>query len=447
MSLGGGPKAEPPAWARVRLTRGRSRQQVWDVDSGTEPAMLIVGSGSRTDWRIHAPGVVGAHLELLWDGSRLWLHPLEGACSVDGAPLSDWCQLAGRTRLELGDAVLIAEASESAAVSTSILVGATLRPGIRASETDENPTAAAATRVAAIAASLRPVAPDGPTFLDEGQVGHAEPPSGAEEEGPTKRLRGGCRPGPGATGPSDRTARARTPPWDSGGPAASERRVDLPGTVRRGGSAESADVGSSGPAAAREAPGEPSPDEDATAFRPPGAGLVEVGGPSPGPPTPPDPGEASRGRGGFARMLPPRTLALLGLAMAVIFVGVVVRPFREPSSGPGAKGGADATEDPPGRTDPEEASPSVSDGPRTMGDESDEDDEEELEAGVPAEQERAAVDHLFAGRRAKALEAYRDLAAAEPHQRAYREVQRILARQAAKPCEGDNPGEEGRCER
>lgn len=482
MSLRGGPKAEPPAWARVRLTRGRSRQQVWDVDSGTEPTVLIAGSGSRADWRIQASGVAGAHLELLWDGSRLWLHPLDGTCSVDGIPVSDWRQLTGRTRVEIGDAALIADASESAEVSTSILAGATLRPGIRASDADEGRTTVAATRVAALAASLRPVPSEGPTVLDEGRARSAPPGPGAEDDGPTTKVRGGSRRGLDAKGSPHRTVRARravperrapasSEPGSAprpavvtdgtGGPASEGDPPDPPGTVRRGGSADAPGGASSRLAAVHVAQGEPKqpvPDEDATAFRPPGADLVDDGAPPPTPPPPPDPTEASRGRGRLRRALPPRTLALLGGGIAALVVVFFVLPRNEAPSIPRSPGESDtsaeaasasasrteAHDDPTPEPDEPGRASAVKDEEEEAANEQEREAPEDGAAEV--EQARAAVDHLFAGRRDKALEAYRALAAAEPQHRAYGEVVRILERQATGPCAGEGI-EEARCER
>lgn len=103
------------AWARVRLTRGRSIGQVWEVDSFYPVARLTVGSDPSAGWPIEAPGVTAVHLELFWNGHALWVtDPLQlGGVFLDRVRVTGWVQIQGHAELRFGDAALSIQTSAS----------------------------------------------------------------------------------------------------------------------------------------------------------------------------------------------------------------------------------------------------------------------------------------------------------------------------------------------
>lgn len=106
----GGGVAEP--WAKLRLERGESSAQQWDlVASRSEPA-LTVGSGPSSTWVVRGHDVKPLHFTLRWDGTCLSVADTQGAggVKVDGEPLyAEWVALAGSARIEFGRALLVAE--------------------------------------------------------------------------------------------------------------------------------------------------------------------------------------------------------------------------------------------------------------------------------------------------------------------------------------------------
>lgn len=112
------PRPQPGGWARVRLVRGSSRLGVWDVTAEAGESRITVGSADDIDWPVSSEGVEGSHFQFYWDGSELWISaPNAGSMLVDGEPVTDWRQLAGRCRVDFGSAAMLVETS-SAAVAT-----------------------------------------------------------------------------------------------------------------------------------------------------------------------------------------------------------------------------------------------------------------------------------------------------------------------------------------
>lgn len=112
------PRPQPGCWARVRLVRGSSRLGVWDVTAEAGESRITVGSADGIDWPVSSEGVQGSHFQFYWDGRELWISaPNAGTMLVDGEPVTDWRQLAGRCRVDFGSAAMLVETS-SAAVAT-----------------------------------------------------------------------------------------------------------------------------------------------------------------------------------------------------------------------------------------------------------------------------------------------------------------------------------------
>ena len=107
------PTVLPAAWARVRLLEGASRANLLHIDSGTPRAQLGVGARHGCGWQVDAAGVAPVHFELCWDGRRLWIGDTQraGGVTIDGAPLGGWQPVSGRSRIEFGGAVMLAEGS------------------------------------------------------------------------------------------------------------------------------------------------------------------------------------------------------------------------------------------------------------------------------------------------------------------------------------------------
>ena len=110
----------PEHWARVQLVRGESDAGLWDLTGHMPETRILVGSGLRAGWIVHAEGVHNGHFELYWDSQTLWVSaPLEGSLSVDGEPVLNWRKLTGRVRLEFGQAAMMIECSQSIALASS----------------------------------------------------------------------------------------------------------------------------------------------------------------------------------------------------------------------------------------------------------------------------------------------------------------------------------------
>lgn len=66
----------------------------WDITLGTPESRLVVGTDPSCSWPVEAPGVLGRHLELYWDGMSLWACDASnggvGRVRLNGAPLNDW---------------------------------------------------------------------------------------------------------------------------------------------------------------------------------------------------------------------------------------------------------------------------------------------------------------------------------------------------------------------
>jgi hypothetical protein len=105
--------ANRQSWARVVLVGSRPPAGRWHIDSSQGPICMLVGSGPRCSWQIRRPGVAIAHAGLYWDGHRLWIADVHGVggVAVDGVPVRAWQPIAGRVRIDIGTAVMVAETS------------------------------------------------------------------------------------------------------------------------------------------------------------------------------------------------------------------------------------------------------------------------------------------------------------------------------------------------
>jgi len=101
------------AWARANLRRGTSIGQVWEIHSEYPEARLTVGSDPSAGWVIEAPGVRPIHCELFWDGEALWVADtqLAGGVFLDGIRVGDWAQIQGPAELRFGQAAMDVETS------------------------------------------------------------------------------------------------------------------------------------------------------------------------------------------------------------------------------------------------------------------------------------------------------------------------------------------------
>jgi len=109
-----GPIPTPSHWARVQLAAGHSGAGLWDLSSQVPEARVTVGSGPDAGWNVQAPEVAPVHFELYWDGSSLWVSPaMAGTLTVDGERVQSWRQLAGRCRVQFGQAAMMVESSQA----------------------------------------------------------------------------------------------------------------------------------------------------------------------------------------------------------------------------------------------------------------------------------------------------------------------------------------------
>lgn len=89
------------------------------------PAMrTLVGAGPGADWVLQAQGVAQQHVELAWDGTRLWARDVgtSQGTFVSGSRLAgDWIELQAGLELALGSAVLavVLPGATAAAASAS----------------------------------------------------------------------------------------------------------------------------------------------------------------------------------------------------------------------------------------------------------------------------------------------------------------------------------------
>ncbi len=104
----------------MRLVQGDSELGIWDVTSEVTDARINVGSGENMQWPVACAGVESVHFQLYWDGRMLWVSPPQnGTLLVDGEPVNDWRQLAGRCRIDFGSAAMLVETSSAAVSSLS----------------------------------------------------------------------------------------------------------------------------------------------------------------------------------------------------------------------------------------------------------------------------------------------------------------------------------------
>ncbi len=95
----------PAAGVRVTVARGQTRETSRLFVAGD--AEQVVTIGAQGDWRIAAPGVVGAHLRLAFDGRRLFAAAAQGSVLRGNQALgAEWSALAEGDELRFGFALL-----------------------------------------------------------------------------------------------------------------------------------------------------------------------------------------------------------------------------------------------------------------------------------------------------------------------------------------------------
>lgn len=186
-------------WARVRLLRGQSGTFDWSIGPAHPEARLTVGSAIDATWAVEGPGVLPYHLELFWDGRRLWVADATrtGSVELDGRAIVDWVQVEDGSEIVFGSAAMAVEWGaegtpgypESDERATSINIGL-------ANQIEDDELAAEATRVRAPLSDFedlhppQPVAPgtwtDSTYIAPDGQP-LASPPGG----GPLRPHLGG----------------------------------------------------------------------------------------------------------------------------------------------------------------------------------------------------------------------------------------------------------------
>jgi len=97
----------PEPWTRLRLVKGQSSAERWELVGSSGHTLLTVGASGECNWVIHEQGVAPIHFSLHWDGRALRIADVHGAGNlrVDGSIVTgDWRVLDGAARLEFGQA-------------------------------------------------------------------------------------------------------------------------------------------------------------------------------------------------------------------------------------------------------------------------------------------------------------------------------------------------------
>jgi lysophospholipase L1-like esterase len=109
-SMAQGRRAKSPSQAhpsvRVTVERGQSEAICWEfrTDGGDQ----TVSVGSQGDWRVTAPGVIGIHVLLSFDGRALLASAPRGGAMVGSKPLgAEWLELRSGDELRFGFALLL----------------------------------------------------------------------------------------------------------------------------------------------------------------------------------------------------------------------------------------------------------------------------------------------------------------------------------------------------
>jgi len=100
---------------RIRLIAGQSSGREWVASDAPSGSRVDVGNSENASWKVSAPGVKGLHLQLYWDGTRLWVADLHnaGGVGMGGALIRDWTALDNGSRITFGSAALQVEAPDA----------------------------------------------------------------------------------------------------------------------------------------------------------------------------------------------------------------------------------------------------------------------------------------------------------------------------------------------
>ena len=81
------------AQARIRVVQGRESATQSAVHfHGGQPSRFVVGSDESATWRLARPDVAPRQLDVIWDGTQLWLQDALrlGRTFVNGRTLNEW---------------------------------------------------------------------------------------------------------------------------------------------------------------------------------------------------------------------------------------------------------------------------------------------------------------------------------------------------------------------
>ncbi|MBK6535361.1 MAG: hypothetical protein IPF99_39285 [Deltaproteobacteria bacterium] len=73
----------------LAVVQGESPNPTATFSQAMAARQVVVGSGPAAQWKVRAPGVEPAHVELYWDGAALWVRDggsLSGCTSATTAP-------------------------------------------------------------------------------------------------------------------------------------------------------------------------------------------------------------------------------------------------------------------------------------------------------------------------------------------------------------------------
>ena len=106
----------------LAVVQGESPNPTATFSQAMAARQVVVGSGPAAQWKVRAPGVEPAHVELYWDGAALWVR--DGG-SLSGVYLGndralDWAQITDGLEVSFGQCVLRARVTGPGAVAAPV---------------------------------------------------------------------------------------------------------------------------------------------------------------------------------------------------------------------------------------------------------------------------------------------------------------------------------------
>lgn len=106
----------------LAVVQGESPNPTATFSQAMAARQVVVGSGAAAQWKVRAPGVEPAHVELYWDGAALWVR--DGG-SLSGVYLGndralDWAQITDGIEVSFGQCVLRAKVTGPGAVAAPV---------------------------------------------------------------------------------------------------------------------------------------------------------------------------------------------------------------------------------------------------------------------------------------------------------------------------------------